>query len=148
VALRGGTDEERGNSHDLTTDGDMTLTDHRSGHVDGLRKTLLADDSLKTAIEKLLSGQVENEVESLLLFGNKTVSHQSAEERVTFEDSLGVVLVEGKKCTGRLSEFRKRQLSAPDLTLTAKTVLSAELKLGIKSLLLKRTSRRLESFAH
>lgn len=56
------------------------------------------------------------------------------------------LLIEDEERTGLLADERKGEVGAPDLTLVAETVLTDELELGIKTSLVVRTTRGLDSF--
>lgn len=146
VTLRRTSHKERRHGHELTSDGDVSLTNHDTSHVDRSGKTLLQDKSLKTSIEELLGRQVQHEIESLLVLVQKSVSLQTTKERITFENSLGVILRKSEQLTSSLTKLGKRQLRSPDFSLTSQSVLSAKTKLGVESLLLERTTGCLESF--
>lgn len=148
VSLGRRADQEGGDGDELTSHANVTLTNHNASHVNGARESLLRDDGLKTSVQEFLSGKIKDKVKSLLLLIEESVLDETVEQRLTLEDALRVSLRQGQELTRGLSELGKRQLRAPDLSLTAKTILSAQTKLGIKTLLLERTSRRLERLSH
>eukprot|EP00976_Prorocentrum_cordatum_P085860 1186264-Prorocentrum_minimum.AAC.7 len=77
----------------------------------------------------------------------KTVAGHAAKERLALEKALGGLLIESKQHTGSLTDLRESVLHAQQLTLVTETVLSHKLQLGVKTLLLKRTTGPLEGLA-
>ena len=126
---------------------DVALADHDAGHVDGLGKTHLVDLGLQAALEQLLGGQLEHEVELALFLAEESVADQAADEGLTLEDAGLVALGEGQQDTGGLTDLREHELGAPDLALAAETILTAQLELLVEALLAERTARSLEGFA-
>ena len=147
VLLRVYANRERGDVDDLLSNTDMSLSNQNTGVVDGLGKTELQDLSLKTALHETLSGELKNIIERVLLLSHKTKSLQSADERRSLEEALGVLGVKGEKSTGSLSHFGKHELHAPDLTLAAETIFTTELELLVQTLLLIRTTHGTASLA-
>ena len=71
-----------------------------------------------------------------LVFSQDTNSDKSAKKCVTFEKSLGVLLVEGEEGTGDLSDLGDGQLDSPDFSLVSETELTDEFQLLVESGLL------------
>jgi hypothetical protein len=88
------TDDEGRNVDDLLANTDVSLADENTGVVDGLGKTELVDTGLQTTLQEILNLQDVIELHAGLV--QDTNSHETANEGVTFEESLGVLLVEGK----------------------------------------------------
>lgn len=83
----------------------MSLSNQNTGVVDGLGKTELQNLSLKTTLHETLSGKLKNIIERVLLLGHKTESLQTADERRSLEEALGVLGIKGEKSTGSLTKI-------------------------------------------
>jgi hypothetical protein len=99
VLLRVKTDNERGDVDNLLANTDVTLTDQDTGVVDGLGKTELVDTSLQTALQEILNLQGQHVIELHTGLVEDTNTHETANEGVTFEEALRVLLVEGEQLT-------------------------------------------------
>lgn len=93
------TDDERRDVHDLLADADVALTDQDTGVVDGLGKTELVDTGLETTLQEILDLQGQDVIELHARLVEDTDTYETANEGVSFEQTLGVLLVEGKKLT-------------------------------------------------
>lgn len=127
------TDDEGGNVDDLLADADVTLANEDTGVVDGLGETELVDASLEAALKEILDLQGQDVIELHAGLVEDTDAHETANEGIAFEETLGVLLVEGQKLTGSTTNLGEGKLDTPDLTLVAETVLANELKLGVKT---------------
>lgn len=93
------TDDERGDVDDLLADADVALANENTGVVDGLGETKLVDAGLETALQEVLDLEGKNVIELHARLVKNTDTHQTANQGVTLEQALGVLLVEGKKLT-------------------------------------------------
>lgn len=93
------TDNERGHVDDLLADADVTLADQDTGVVDGLGKTKLVDASLEAALKEILDLQGQDVIELHAALVEDTDTNETTNQGVAFEQTLGVLLVEGKKLT-------------------------------------------------
>jgi hypothetical protein len=127
----------------------VTLADQDTGVVDGLGKTELVDAGLETALQKVLNLEGKHVIELHAGLVEHTNTDKTANERVTLEEALGVLLVESKERTARMvsiaacaiggwcylpgstTDLGEGQLDAPDLALVAQTILADELQLGV-----------------
>ena len=136
----------------------MALADQDTSVVDRLGKTELVDTGLETALQEVLNLEGQDVIELHAGLVKDTDTYETANESVTLEEALGVLLVESKKRTGKLlansylahcasiqlragscnenlpsgtTDLGQGQLDAPDLTLVAETILADELQLGI-----------------
>ena len=77
----------------------VALTDEDTGVVDRLRKTELVDTGLKTTLQEIfdLEGQDVIELHAGLI--EDTDTDETTNKGVSFEQTLGVLLVEGQKLT-------------------------------------------------
>ena len=77
----------------------MTLTDEDTGVVDGLGKTELVDAGLETALQEVLNLEGQDVIELHAGLVKDTDTDQTANEGVSFEETLGVLLVHGEELT-------------------------------------------------
>lgn len=92
-------DHEGGHVDDLLADTDVALADEDTGMVDGLGETELVDTGLETTLQEVLDLQGQNVIELHAGLVEDTDTDETANQGVTFEETLGVLLVEGKKLT-------------------------------------------------
>lgn len=97
----------------------MTLLDQNTSVVDGLGETELVDASLETALQEVLNTEGKNVIELHARLVEHTDTDQTANQGITFEQTLGVLLVEGKKLTMRqpLALMIHLRLQSPALLL-------------------------------
>lgn len=93
------TDDEGGHVDDLLADADVALTDQDTGVVDGLGETELVDASLETTLKEILDLEGKDVIELHAGLVEDTDTDETANEGIAFEETLGVLLVEGKKLT-------------------------------------------------
>jgi hypothetical protein len=79
---------------------DVTLADQNTSVVDGLGKTELVDTGLQTALQEILDLEGQDVIELHAGLVKDTDTHQTANEGVSFEETLGVLLVTGEELTG------------------------------------------------
>lgn len=143
------TDDERRNVDDLLTNTDVSLTDENTGVVDRLGQTELVDTGLQTTLQEILNLQGQHVIELHAGFVENTNADETADEGVSFEKSLGVLLVESEQFTihvsclsrfhvsksacipGSTANLRESELDTPDLTLVAETILADELQFEV-----------------
>lgn len=77
----------------------MPLADQNTGVVDGLGQTELVDASLKTTLQEILNLQGQDVIELHAGLVEHTDTDQTANEGISFEETLGVLLIESKKLT-------------------------------------------------
>ena len=78
---------------------DVTLTDQDTSVVDGLGETKLVDASLKTTLQEILNLEGQDVIELHAGLIEHTDTNQTTNEGISFEETLWVLLVEGKKLT-------------------------------------------------
>jgi hypothetical protein len=130
---------------------DVTLADQDTGMVDRLGKTELVDTGLETTLQEILNLQGQDVIELHAGLVEHTDTNQTTNQGITFEETLGVLLVESKKLTKNTSQIirlsnsmakvisipssttnlGKGELNTPHLTLVAKTVLADDLQFGV-----------------
>jgi len=129
---------------------DVTLADEDTGVVDGLGETELVDAGLETALQEVLDLQGQDVIELHAGLVEHTDAHETADQGVTLEETLGVLLVEREERTGHVSnrsrssrncavahspgsttDLGEGQLHAPHLALVAQAILANELELSV-----------------
>lgn len=125
---------------------DVPLPDEDSGVVDGLGHARLEDEGLEAAFEKVLDGESQHIIQLVLCLVEESVTEHSSEKGFSLEDTARVLLVEGQKISGVVTDAAESVLNPPQLPLAAKSVLTDQLQLGVQTLLLVRTTRLLEGF--
>lgn len=93
------TDDERGDVDDLLADSDVALADQDTGVVDGLGQTKLPDAGLEAALQEILDLEGQDVIQLHAGLVKNTDADETANEGIAFEETLGVLLVEGKKLT-------------------------------------------------
>ena len=78
---------------------DVTLLDQDTGVVDGLGKAELVDTGLQTTLQEVLDTEGQDVIELHAGLIEHTDTDQTANQSVTFEKTLGVLLVEGEQLT-------------------------------------------------
>lgn len=78
------------------------MLDEDTGVMDRLGQPELVNASLQTALQEVLDLQGEHVIELHARLVEHTDPDETANERIAFEKTLGVLLVEGKKLTGSL----------------------------------------------
>lgn len=93
------TDDERGDVDDLLADADVALADEDTGVVDGLGKTELVDTGLQAALQEIFDLEGKHVIELHAGLVEHTDTNETANKGIAFEETLRVLLVEGKKLT-------------------------------------------------
>lgn len=104
------TNDERRNVDDLLADADVALADEDTGVVDGLGKAELEDTGLEAALQEILDLQGQDVIEFHAGLVEDTDTDETANEGIAFEETLGVLLVEGKKLTVHLVRKSPRRV--------------------------------------
>ena len=78
----------------------MALADEHTSVVDGLGEAELVDAGLETALQEVLDLQGQDVIELHAGLVEDTDTDETANEGVTLEEALGVLLVESEKRTG------------------------------------------------
>ena len=81
---------------------DVALADEHTGVVDGLGKAEFVDASLQTTLQEVLDLQGQDVIELHAGLVEHTDTDQTANEGIAFEQTLGVLLVEGEQLTKAL----------------------------------------------
>lgn len=101
------TNDERGHVDDLLADTDVALADEDTGVVDGLGEAELVDASLQATLKEILDLEGEHVIELHAGLVEHTDTHETANQGVAFEETLGVLLVEGEQLTVRLLDLQR-----------------------------------------
>lgn len=82
--------------------------------VDGLGETELVDTGLETTLQEVLDVQGQDVIELHARLVEDTNTDQTANQGITFEETLGVLLVEGEELTS--GPLVHRTLSSQHIT--------------------------------
>lgn len=85
----------------------VTLSDHNTSVVDGLRKFLLHDKGLKTALHNILNLKGQDIIQRLLSLIKQAQASEATQKSRTLKDTARIMLGEGKKLTGSLTDLKK-----------------------------------------
>jgi hypothetical protein len=118
----------------------VPLEDEDTGVVNRLGQTQLENKGLETALQEVLNLETENVIELVLGLVEDTNPDQAANQRVTLEQTAGVLLVQGEQLTRGLTDAGQGVGDAPDFVLVAETVFTDELKLLVETLALEGTA--------
>lgn len=80
---------------------DVALADENTSVVDRLGETELVDAGLETALQEVLNLEGQDVIELHAGLVEDTDTDETANEGVTLEEALGVLLVESKKRTAK-----------------------------------------------
>merc|ERR1712212_221853 len=142
VLLRVEAHDEGGDVDELLAHPDVTLTDQNASVVDRLGKSEFEDLSLQTTFQKIFNTKTQNVIQLHFGLVQHAHTHQTTEERISFEEPSRVLLLEGEQNSGRFSNLGESEFDSPDFAFVAKSKLADELQLLVETLLLKRTTRR------
>lgn len=78
---------------------DVTLLDQDTSVVNGLGKSELIDTGLQTTLQEVLDTEGQDVIELHAGLIEHTNADQTTNQSVTFEKTLGVLLIEGEKLT-------------------------------------------------
>ena len=95
--------------NNLLANSDVSLADKNTGVVDGLGETELVDTGLQTTLQEILNLQGQHVIELHAGFVENANTDETANEGVTFEESLGVLFFESEKLT--VPSIRERPIS-------------------------------------
>jgi hypothetical protein len=88
----------------------VPLLDEDTGMVDALGETELVDASLKAALQEIFDLEGKHVIELHAGLVEHTDTDETTNESIAFEQSLGVLLVEGKKLTACAHSMRYRAM--------------------------------------
>jgi nitrous oxidase accessory protein NosD len=89
------------NVDDLLADTDVTLLDEDTSVVDGLGEAELVDAGLETTLKEILNLKGKDVIELHAGLVEDTDAHKTANQGVTLEQTLGVLLIESEELTVR-----------------------------------------------
>jgi len=114
--------------------------------MDGLCHAILEDNGLKATLKEVLNSERKNVIKLVLALTEETIAVHAAQECFTLEDTTGVLLIKGEELPRSIPDAAEGILHTPQLTLAPQAILTYQLQLSIKALLLIRTPWLLESF--
>ena len=112
-------DDEGRDVDDLLADTDVALADQDTGVVNGLGEAELVDTGLEAALEEILDLEGKDVIELHAGLVKDTDADETANEGIAFEQTLGVLLVEGQELTISESAQDDQQFSNQDKTYRA-----------------------------
>lgn len=112
MLLRVEADDEGRNVDDLLANTDVALADEDTGVVDSLGETKLEDASLKTTLQEIFDLESKHVIELHAGLIEDTDTNETTNEGIAFEETLGVLLVEGQELTIRIVSYRVIQYLA------------------------------------
>jgi hypothetical protein len=124
----------------------VALPDEHTSMMDGLCHAILEDNGLKTTLKEVLNSERKNVIELVLALTEETIAVHAAQECLALEDTAGVLLVKGEELPCSIPDAAEGILHTPQLALAPQAILTNQLQLSIKALLLIRTPWLLESF--
>jgi hypothetical protein len=95
--------------------------------VDGLGQAALEDLGLQPALEEILDLEGEHVIEAHAGLVEHPDAHEAADEGVTLEKTLGVLVVELEELTRGTPDLGEDERDTPDLALVAEAVFTREL---------------------
>ena len=122
----------------------MALPDEHTSMMDGLCHAILEDNGLKATLKEVLNSERKNVIKFVLALTEETVAVHAAQECLTLKDTAGVLLIKCEQVPCSITDPAQSILDPPQLTLAPQPVLTDELQLSIKTLLLIRTPWLLE----
>jgi hypothetical protein len=87
----------------LNNSPDVTLADEDTSMMDGLGEAELVDASLETTLQEVFGLEGQHVIELHAGLVEHTDTHETANEGIAFEETLGVLFVEGEKLTAHPS---------------------------------------------
>lgn len=103
-------DDERWDVDNLLANSDVSLLDQDTGVVDGLGKAELVDTGLKSSLQEIFDFEGQDVIELHAGLIEDTDSDETSNQGVTFEETLGILLVESEQLTGTLSVWHSLSL--------------------------------------
>ena len=103
MRLTGDAHHEARDVDDLAAHGDVTLADEDAGVVLAFRDVSFCHESLQATLHELLNSQSQHVIELALAVLEQAQAHHTADQRLTFENTSWVLLLEREKLTGSLS---------------------------------------------
>lgn len=91
--------DEGWNVDNLLADSDVALLDQDTGVMDGLGETELVDTGLKSSLQEIFDLEGQDVIELHAGFIEDTDSDETSNQGVTFEETLGVLLVKSEQLT-------------------------------------------------
>ena len=105
----------------------MSLPDQHTSMMDGFGQTTLENLGLQPSLQEIFDLEGQHVIETHAGLVQHTDAHETADEGVTLEETLGVLVVELEELTGCTSDFGEDEGDTPDLALVAEAVFTCEL---------------------
>jgi len=147
MLLRIQTYDEGGNVDHLLSDPNVSLPDEHTSVVNALGQPALEHLCLQASLQEVFDFKRKHVVKTHPIFIQHPDADETSDERVPFEQPLGIFRIELEELTRRTTNFRERQRDAPNFTLVAQAILAGKLKLGVEAWSLVRPSGYLIGFS-
>ena len=106
---------------------DVSLPDQHTSMVNTLGQAALEHLCLQATFQEIFDLQGQHVIQPHAGLIEHTDSYETANQGVTLEKSLGVLLVKLEEFTSSTSDFGENEGNSPQLPLVAEAVLSSEL---------------------
>ena len=110
----------------------MALADENTSVVDALSETALEHLSLEATLQEVLNLQGKHVIETHAGLVEHTNSDKTADEGVTLEQPLGILVIELEQLTSSTTNLGQDETDTPNLALVAQTVLAGKLYITSK----------------
>jgi hypothetical protein len=117
----------------------VALPDEHTSMMDGICHAILEDNCLKATLKEVLNSERKNIIKFVLALTEETVAVHAAQECLTLKDTAGILFIKGEKLPSGIPDAAEGILHTPQLALAPQAVLTYQLQLSIKALLLIRT---------
>jgi hypothetical protein len=122
----------------------VALPDEHTGMMNGLCHAILEDNGLEATLQEVLNSERKHIIKLVLALAKESVTVHAAQKCLALEDTAGVLLIEGEQFPCCISDAAEGILHTPQLALAPQAILTYQLQLSIKTLLLIRTPWLLE----
>lgn len=136
-------DDEARNVDNLLANANVPLLDEHTGMVHALGQAELEHLGLQPPLKEILDLETKHVIELGLGLVEHTDPDKPADERVTLEQTLGVLFLEREQLTGSTTDVGEEEADAPDFALVLEAILADELHLLVQTLGLERPAGHL-----
>ena len=112
---------------------DVPLPNQDTSVVDGLGQTALEDLGLEATLQEILDLEGQHVIETHARLVEHTDADETANEGVTLEETLGILVIELEQLTGSTTNLGQDEANAPDLALVAEAVLDTMVRVEQKT---------------
>ena len=113
--------------------------------MDGFCHAVLENNGLEAALKEVLNSERKHVIKLVLFLAKETIAVHASQESLALKDATRALLIKGEQLPCSITDAAKGILHTPQLTLAPQAILTHQFQLSIKTLLLIRTPRLLES---